>query len=449
MTFSNSKIFEGRNAEQFTIVGKLGQETNIIMCNDSSIGLYAFNNEMQLVRNVDLGINTKAESFQPVLQNNQIGLFYALQDKKINGIYYKSCEPIAPTLLEPIIRLPYNATASKWVVSENKKIYLCYTAFKRSGQDSILFHSFSMDGKMISTQAIELEKAIDFNNFQVFLGNDSTILMEMTKRRFNSKIIDNIDLFIFREKQLKKKTLEKKSSEDTFVGDAFFSINNQQQCLEMYSLNIGRSKSDPSVFAKAMYFWRDDSYIDTTNAVLSLKSIRNFDMESLEKYKIESIIPLSDGGKIVLAEYQDTSESYIAIEPTLGLASSQFRNTRTISKTYHNDILVFKLDAIFNIVSTAVLYKNQNLEAEESDYLGFCLMKQREKLIAIHNDVERWGDIRFMELSNNFSSKYVIRSQATPNNLPLKNKEAKQISNREIIIPCSRERKVSFLKINW
>ncbi|MCB9261110.1 MAG: hypothetical protein H6607_01875 [Flavobacteriales bacterium] len=164
--------------------------------------------------------------------------------------------------------------------------------------------------------------------------------------------------------------------------------------------------------------------------------IKNFDL--LE------VIPNTDGGITILAERSSVSNeedvTYIN-----GMPSTTARNIYNF-----DDVLVFSIDSASNIRWKYLIRKSQSSLNDNGYYSSIVVANTRSNLYVLYNDRLRTnGDVMQYEFTPEGEVTYKILVRSDNNFVSIIPSEALQIGYNKLILPVTKDRKFSLLKLEY
>lgn len=230
------------------------------------------------------------------------------------------------------------------------------------------------------------------------------------------------------------------------LNDLKLSIDYQQDLVQLCGFYAGENSLASVGVLFGTYNPRNDSLTGPFLQEFKAKTINDFmankengKINDLFNYKVDRLIPRSDGGTILIAEasYVTETQSY-----------NSYYQLYTVTYSYHFDnVLLFSLNPDGTIDWTCVLRKNQVSENDEGFYSSYSLYVAEQELSICYNKaIRRRADIaRFNVNFKGHSTSETLIENA--NEVLIMPQGSKQVSAKEILIPCSQKNSPAILKL--
>ncbi len=166
--------------------------------------------------------------------------------------------------------------------------------------------------------------------------------------------------------------------------------------------------------------------------------------EDVKNFELLRAIPNSDGGLTIVAERSsisnETDVTYINGMPT------------TMARNIYNfdDVLVISLDSLYSIKWKYLINKSQSSLNDNGYYSSIVVANTRSHLYIMYNDRLRSnGDVMQYTFEANGQVTYKILVRSDNHFVSIIPSEAKQISYNRVILPVTKDRKFSLLKLDY
>ncbi|MFT5724231.1 MAG: hypothetical protein ACI9JN_001349 [Bacteroidia bacterium] len=166
--------------------------------------------------------------------------------------------------------------------------------------------------------------------------------------------------------------------------------------------------------------------------------------EDVRNFELLRAIPNTDGGVTIVAERSsisnETDITYINGMPT------------TMSRNIYNfdDVLVISLDSVYNIKWKYLINKSQSSLNDNGYYSSIVIANTRSHLYIIYNDrLRSTGDVMQYMFDADGQVSYKILVRSDNHFVSIIPSEAKQINYNRVILPVTKDRKFSLLKLDY
>jgi len=173
----------------------------------------------------------------------------------------------------------------------------------------------------------------------------------------------------------------------------------------------------------------------------------------LRDFKLRHLSIKSDGGVELSAEkYFQNTRTITSMNPSMSLGFvSMPDQTRTIQEYYYDEVAVFNLKPDGNLAWSQTMLKEQQSADDGGIYSSIGVMEHKAGKVYFFNDLNsRQARLMAGFIANN--SDMVMRELPTTDEMNEWNwmpRSAKQISKREIVMPCTLKGYLCFLKISF
>ena len=169
-----------------------------------------------------------------------------------------------------------------------------------------------------------------------------------------------------------------------------------------------------------------------------------FLFNGIDDFDIKRVIPNTDGGLTLVAERSSVSNetdiTYINGIPT------------TMSRNIYNfdDVLVLNMTANLDVRWKHIIHKSQSSLNDNGYYSSIVISNTRSHIYILYNDRLRTnGDVMqyTIDMEGQVSNKILIRSDK--HFVSIIPSEAKQIGYNRVILPVTKDRRFSLLKLDY
>ncbi len=169
-----------------------------------------------------------------------------------------------------------------------------------------------------------------------------------------------------------------------------------------------------------------------------------FRFEDVEDFELKRAIPNTDGGLTLVAERSsisnETDVTYINGMPT------------TLARNIYNfdDVLVLAVNPELNIRWKYLIHKSQSSLNDNGYYSSIVIANTRSHIYILYNDRLRTnGDVMQYMFDVNGQMTYKILVRSDNHFVSIIPSEAKQIGYNRVILPITKDRKFSILKLDY
>lgn len=221
----------------------------------------------------------------------------------------------------------------------------------------------------------------------------------------------------------------------------FFSQDNRAYARGVFALSFDLKAR---AFDKARFSPFDESLIKSLTGKVNRKR------DEIPVYTVQNIIPRSDGGLFVAAEYVNESAEayeYTDYDPQFG---GYRTSTRYINYHEYEDVFIYMIEPDGSVSWDEVIRKNQVSREDFGKNSSYCLLNARQKLFFLFNE-EISYETNIMQYS--LDSKGKLERDAIFNaeaeGIMLLPRRAVQIAGNEIVIPSIYKNNLSFVKLSY
>jgi len=459
--YSPYKKFDFHGGD-FSVVGKIGGK--IYTYRGSAEGHYldAYNDSMQLVATVVLDFfPNRIYETKFITYNDQIILLYqGLEGNKLiqyaalldgNGRLKKG--PIALDNVKTGIFGPIKNYFS-YGVSDDKKRVVVYTTRTKGGE-------LSFDGKWIDDQLNIVKRSHAVFNAvngietgEAIVANNGNLYFSAYTPVGSKAYSDQLWLLMLKNSDTKFSSIEF-PLKDIYATSLYLKIDNIKN--RIYAGGFYSDKRNGS-YTGVLY-----GYYDLVSDSLQAHKVIPFDGKLLsesgsnnkkrafDNFRVKQIIVKNDGGFVMLSEYfyYDVRTSYV---PGFGYYSFYYSpySSQEIREYHYNDIMALSYDGEGNRQWNSFVYKEQFSQEDAGLFSSYLLMNTGGMLGFLFNDFNEKNSQVQMALIDEDGKvqmhSFAIDGKSSPDWMP---RSGKQVSAREVVVPCLRKREICFAKITF
>lgn len=341
-------------------------------------------------------------------------------------------------------------------ISNNRKqILICHTEKSVAGNRILSAYVFDPKMTVSISRKWELDMAYDaFALHDLMVDDEANIFFlsnnhELVTKR-NSEIPLDWKLFYYDAKA--DNLMDYKMSDSAYVLlgprfswdrfmnkvniSAFYGLDDDRQIKGLYNFELfPGSRQEPKITLHE-FDERMKSEITGDRPNYGLDEIRNF--------KILEVIPNSDGGITVVAERSSfTFESDVTY--VNGVPQTMSRNIYN-----YDDVLVMSMDSSLTLKWNHLINKSQSSLNDGGYYSSIIIANTRSKLYIIYNDRLRTnGDVIQYAYTSEGEVNHKILIRSDDDYVSVIPGEARQIAYNKLILPVSKDKKFSLLKLEY
>jgi len=164
-------------------------------------------------------------------------------------------------------------------------------------------------------------------------------------------------------------------------------------------------------------------------------------------FNVTELIVKRDGGAVLLAESQSVSSEAFT---TPGLGGFGFSNGFVVNSYHYDDIAAISFKPDGQTEWKTILHKKQATEGDGGFYSSFATVIARNQAYLLYNDdVNGQSVVAYYSLDASGKQSRSEMFNAERKGVMLAMREAKQISNNEIVIPSLKRNYLQFIKITY
>ncbi len=461
VNYSPYKKFDFHGGD-FSVVGKMGGRVYTYRGSAEGYFLDAYNDSMQLMATVVLDFfPKKIYEAKFITYTDQVVLLYqGIDGNKLTQ--YAALLDATGRLKKGPVTLDNakvglfgpNRTYFSYGVSDDKKNIFVYSTHTKGGE-------LEMDGKWIDDQlniakhshaSFKAENEIETGD--AIIGNNGDAYFPAFTPVGNKSYSDEYWLLTLKNNDNKFTTVEF-PLKDIYATSIYVKMDNLKN--RIYAGGFYSDKKNGS-YKGVLY-----GYFDLNTGTLQNNKVIPFDEKLLsesgnnskkhafDNYRVRQMIVKNDGGFVMLSEYYyyDTRSSYV---PGFGYYSFYYSpySNREIREYHYNDIMALSYDGEGNRQWDAFVYKDQYSQEDGGLFSSYILINTGGMLGFLFNDFnEKDSHIEMATIDP--EGKVAVNSFATlgkntPDWMP---RSGKQVSSREVVVPCLRRKEICFAKITF
>lgn len=457
--FSGSENFDFRNGD-YNVVGKVNGKFYTYRSSSDGYFLDAYDDSMKRIATVVLDFfPAKIYQTQFITYPDKIIVLYQAHERgKI--IQYaarldeKGLLQGKPILLDDARTGIFGANGSYFLsaISEDKK--------------TIAIYSTNSKGKLLSISCILLNESLEkighfekkfdagnaLNPLPAMLDNDGDFYLPVNNSSGNNSNGEGVSILKMEKsgKQFSSRTL---ALNGHFASGLFFKIDNNSRSL--YAAGFYSEKrngnNDGVLFSKMDL----DSLYSGPARLLPFndklkEATGNGKRRGFSNYQSRQLIIRSDGGFVLVAEEYYTSYHNMGMGygGYYSAYYSPFMNSQTVREYHYGDIVALAYDATGNREFSSFIRKDQYSEEDGGAFSSYSFINSGGSLGFLYNDYDRRRSqitLASVDGSGKIET-HGLYSVGTsdPDWLP---KAGKQVSARELVVPCLRRKQICFAKV--
>jgi len=469
----------------FEVIGKMKGDFLIFKNLKGNYAVSIYDNDMQLVNNVKLDfLPEKTFNVNFVAYPDFFYLIYQYQRKGIVHCMGVKLDAESKLLSDPI---ELDTTKLDWL--DESKIYTTINSddkqkimvfkIQRKGE-KLNFSTLLLDNqlKLIKQSRQSLEYEENRNTLSDFLlDNNGNLVFAKSYRRGNRENINDLSLVI-KSSMADSFTVHKIDLSNHYIDDAKIKIDNSNGHYILNSLYFDERRGDIDGLFSNIWNAAPDTSLATNftkfnNELRSSARTEGPSRDVFNDFFIRNIIVKKDGGYVLTAEdfstrsnnlnnpwnrwdylygtpYTMTPYGYYYYNPSYWMYrpySDLYNNQST--RFYYDNILLISVGNDASMQWGNVLQKEQ-YSTDDDNYLSYLTFNTSSGIHFLFNEMERKD---MMLIDNSLTSQGITNREP-----PLKGidddyqfmpKFGKQVSARQVIIPCTYRNSISFAKIDY
>jgi hypothetical protein len=452
--------------DEFSVVGKVGDRTYMFHSQGKDFFLEAYNDNMDKLATVMLDFfPTKIYETRFVASASQITVLYqALSGNKV--IQYAAILDDKGRLKKGPISLGEEKTGLlgptkdyyESAVSEDKKVIAVYKFYAKGG-------TISIEGKCIDqdlnvTKRFKAMHKTD-NNMEhgdVIVSNDGMIYLPVFTPIGSRNYADELSLLCLNTAigTGNKFVAKELPLNGMYASRVYIKIDNTNNRVYVGGFYSGKKNGN---FDGVLY-----AYYDIATGTFENKKFIGFDTDiqgatgernasrAFNDFQIKQLIIKNDGGFVMVSE-----ESYVAMRssyaPGFGYYSMYYPmggmgGGQNIREYYYNDILALSYNAEGVRDWYSFVRKRQYSQEDNGRFSSYAFLNSGASLGFLFNDYDAKNSrIQLATVDNDGKAdmrSFTADGNENPDWLP---RFGKQVSTREIVVPCLRKKQICFAKV--
>ncbi len=461
VAYSPYKKFDFRGGD-FSVIGKIGGRVYTYRNSVEGSYLDAYNDSMKPIATVVLDFFPKKiyETKFIAYIDQIIILYQALEGNKI--VQYAALLDANGRLKKQPIVLDNNKTGLfgpnrtyfSSAISDDKKTILVYS--KRTKGNELSF-----DGKWIDDQLnivkrshAEFSSVNDLETGEAIIANNGNLYIPAFTPVGSKDYSDKFWLLSLKNNDTKFKSTEF-LLQDIYATSIYMKMDNVKNRIYVGGFYSDKKNGDYNGILYGYYNAIDDSLqnrkVIPFDAQLLQQSATGNKKRAFNDFKVRQIIVKNDGGFVMLSEY-----FYFAVRttamPGFGYYSFYYSpyNTQEVREYHYNDIMALSYDGDGNRQWDAFVYKEQYSMEDAGLFSSYLLMNSGGALGFLYNDFNEQNS-RVQVATIDAAGKVEVHSfsgsgKNEPDWMP---HSGKQVSAREVVVPCLRRKEICFAKITF
>ena len=457
--YSPSEKFDFRSGD-YAVVGKVGNKLYTYRASTEGFFLDAYGDSMEHTATVVLDFFPKKiyETRFVISGSNIIVLYQSVEGTKV--VQYAALLDEKGRLTKGPLQLSeaktgiFGPTRSYFssAVSEDKKNIIVYSAIDK--REQIEFDGKWIDENLTITHRTHVVYKGDGNEIshgEAIVGNDGMLYLPVYYPIGGKDFSDQLWLLSMPAAG-GKFTAKDLPMDNKFVANAYMKLDNNNNRIYVGGFYSDKKNGN---YIGALY-----AYYDIASGSFMNKKMLPFDerlisatgerskRHAFNDFNVKQLIVKNDGGFVLIAEnyYVTTRSSY---SPAWGYYSWYAPNMNSTVREYHyNDILTLSYDGNGTKVWDAFVRKEQYSQEDGGVFSSYALLNTGGTLAFLFNDFNTTHS-RIQLATVDGDGKTNMRSFATEGNndpdwIP---RVGKQVSAREMVVPCVKRRQICFAKI--
>ncbi len=459
VVYSQYEKFDARS-DEFSVVGKSGERVYAYHTNGKDHYLEAYNDNMDKLATVNLDFfPTKIYETRFVASPTQITVLYqAISGNKV--LQYAALLDEMGRLKKGPLQLGEAKTGLLGptkdyylsAVAEDKKTVAVYSANTKGG-------TLELEGKVIDAElnitrrfraTYKTPNNIEFGD--VIVSNNGTIYVPAFTPVGQLNYADQLFLLSLSEAGGNKFAVKELPLNERFASRVYIKIDNANN--KVYVGGFYSSKKGGN-FNGVLYAYYDIAadnfenrkFIEFDENIQRATGERNVN-RAFNDFHVKQLIIKNDGGFVMVSE-----ESYIAnrssFAPGFGYYSMYYpAMSQNIREYYYNDILALSYNSEGVREWYSFVRKQQYSQEDGGRFSSYAFLNSGAALGFLFNDYDvKHSQIQLATIDNGGKAdmrSFTAEGNDNPDWLP---RFGKQVSAREIVVPCLRKKQICFAKV--
>ncbi|MEO6830938.1 MAG: hypothetical protein ABI378_01790 [Chitinophagaceae bacterium] len=457
--FSSSENFDFRNGD-YSVVGKVEGKLYTYRAGNDGYFLDAYDDSMKRTATVVLDFfPAKIYQTQFITYPDKIIVLYQANERgkiiqyaaRLNA---KGLLQGKPIILDDARTSIFGASGNYFssTISEDKKMIAIYSASSKGRRVNV---SCSLLNEFLEKQG-HFEKKYEgessLNPLPALLDNDGNFYLPLSSNSGSNSYSDGVWLLKM-EKGGTRFTSHALNLNGNFASGLFFKIDNNTK--HLYAVGFYADKRNSSYDGVLFSKMNLDSLNASPARLLAFndklkEATGHGKRRAFNDYQSRQLIIRNDGGFVLVAEEYYTSYRNIGMGygGYYSAYYSPFMNTQTIREYHYGDIVALSYDAAGNREFSSFIRKDQYSEEDGGAFSSYTFINSGGSLGFLYNDYDnRRSQITFAAVDAtgriDTHGLYSVGS-SDPDWLP---KAGKQVSARELVVPCLRKKQICFAKV--
>lgn len=462
-----SKSFPVKMSNKFTdyeILGKNNQGIYLHFFSNSEHQIEMYNDNLRSMQKKTLNLRDKNARLEEiaVLETGLLAFYSHLSEGKqyLKVRYINDYLETSPTaiVLDSIPKFTYEGFDPFYIKqSPDQKKLATFTIFDNKGNFSVRFKIFNDSLALLHKGSFEIERRdMVLKSFKI--NNNGAVFAVLARLGRGGDVYEYVydELYSFTydpttqnvvrqdivDEEYRFKQIVSDISNTTNKGYLAACYKNRNDNADLGLLvAAGQSAGNPSFLQK----------IKLTKELIA--QMQNYDFKDwIERAVIiypRRVIPLSDGGCLLLTEGQYQYTRIIRTPPTnMYFYGETF--TRMFDQNHYFDIMAVAMDARGDIQWSTILPKVQVTEGDGGIYSSFILYEANNLLKFLFNeDIYNNGNFIEYNLNPAGSQKRVSLFNSDKEGVTLIPQKGKQISGNQLLIPSEQKRNLQLVLFNY
>lgn len=457
--YSSYEKFDFRSGD-FSVIGKIGDRVYTYRGSSEGFYLDAFDDNMEKKATIVLDFfPKKVYKTRFVASGNQIVTIYqGLEENRVVQ-YVALLDDKGRLVKGPLVineakagLLGINRDYFQVAHSEDKKYLLVYEADVRG--DGVEFNGTLLDDQLNKISKISTSYTADntLASGDVHLGNDGTLYLPVYTPIGSKGYADRVWLLTMQVGEQKFAPYEMPLN-DLYAANTYMKLDNMNR-----RIYVGGFYSDKKNghYEGVLY-----TYFDMVTKTYENRKSLAFDdrlrtatgernkKKAFNNFMVRNLIVKNDGGFVMISEdfYVSTRNNYAG--PGFGYYSWYYgpMMASSVREYHYDDILAISYDAAGNRQWHTFIRKDQYSQEDGGLFSSYALVNTGGAIGFLFNDFNA-NRSRIQLASMDGAGQLVMKSLSTgasdPDWLP---RSGKQISAREIVVPCLSKRQICFAKV--
>jgi hypothetical protein len=276
------------------------------------------------------------------------------------------------------------------------------------------------------------------------LNNDGIFISIMSLDK--DEMIEKMQIYNAKNNEVPKPTVVD-LKEDKFNYKCM-QVNNTANSVAIILTHAKTNADDKNFIKKIIYDCKANQIEKNVNIGIKNVANKNNEVSSFANYLPRHILLKNNGDIVMVSEYFNVEEVILGTDiNAIGNTGAPFRISRKMKKYDYSDVMFTAINNSDSILWQKIVHKEQLSENDEGFYSSYGMMVLKNKIGIIFNAIDNNSTIQQATIDGDAMIAYAILNDNKTEAKNMVFKQAKQISNIEIIVPCIRQNIYSFVKI--